>query len=97
MDALRVDEETGEVVGFEAVDTLDAAFEDKAEAYAVAIKSLLAQAKAIHDEMDNLKTREAAAKRRAESLKNHLAQSMACLLYTSRAARALAAFLSASL
>ena len=25
MDALRVDEETGEVVGFEAVDTLDAA------------------------------------------------------------------------
>ena len=42
MDALRVDEETGEVVGFEAVDTLDAAFEDKAEAYAVAIKSLLA-------------------------------------------------------
>lgn len=90
MDALRVDEETGEVVGFEAVDTLDAAFEDKAEAYAVAIKSLLAQAKAIHDEMDNLKTREAAAKRRAESLKNHLAQSMAAVgkdkIETSRAA-----------
>ncbi len=79
MDALRVDEETGEVIGFEAVDTLDAAFEDKAEAYAVAIKSLLAQAKAIHEECDNLKAREATAKNRAESLKCHLAQSMAAV------------------
>lgn len=76
MDALRVDEETGEVIGFEAVDALDAAFEDKAEAYAVVIKSLLAQAQAIHAERDNLKAREESAKRKAESLKKHLAQSM---------------------
>lgn len=90
MDALTVDEETGEVIGFEAVDTLDAAFEDKAEAYAIAIKTLLAQAQAIHAERDNLKAREDAAKRRAESLKNHLAQSMAAVgkdkIETARAA-----------
>ena len=35
MQAITVDPETGEVSGFEAVDGLDAAFEDKAEAYAV--------------------------------------------------------------
>lgn len=33
MQAITVDPETGEVSGFEAVDGLDAAFEDKAEAY----------------------------------------------------------------
>ena len=38
-----VDPETGEVSGFEAVDGLDAAFEDKAEAYAVTIKNLDAE------------------------------------------------------
>lgn len=79
MDALTVDEETGEVIGFEAVDALDAAFEDKAEAYAVAIKTLLAQAQAIHAERENLKEREDAAKRKAESMKNHLALSMAAV------------------
>lgn len=79
MDALTVDEETGEVIGFEAVDALDAAFEDKAEAYAVVIKSLLAQAQAIHAERDNLRAREEAAKRKAESMKNHLALSMAAV------------------
>lgn len=79
MDALTVDEETGEVIGFEAVDALDAAFEDKAEAYAVVIKTLLAQAQAIHAERENLKEREDAAKRKAESMKNHLALSMAAV------------------
>lgn len=79
MDALHVDEETGEVIGFETVDTLDAAFEDKAEAYAVVIKTLLAQAQAIHAERENLKEREDAAKRKAESMKKHLALSMAAV------------------
>lgn len=79
MDALHVDEETGEVIGFEAVDTLDAAFEDKAEAYAVVIKTLLAQAQAIRFEREILKEREDAAKRKAESMKNHLALSMAAV------------------
>ena len=71
-----IDEETGEVSGFEAVDTLDTAFEDKAEAYAVTIKNLLAEAAALKNERDNMKAREDAAKRRAEVLKKHLADSM---------------------
>lgn len=71
-----IDEETGEVSGFEAVDALDTAFEDKAEAYAVTIKNLLAEAAALKNERDNMKAREDAVKRRAEVLKKHLADSM---------------------
>lgn len=76
MDAIRVDEETGEVSGFEVVDNLDAAYEEKAEAYALVIKGLLAQAQAIKDERDRLKAREDAAKNKAEKLKEHLSMSM---------------------
>lgn len=74
MQAITVDPETGEVSGFEAVDYLDATFEDKAEAYAVTIKGLSAEA--IKAERDNLKEREDAVKRRMESMKQHLANSM---------------------
>lgn len=90
MDALVVNEETGEVSGFEAVDALDVAFDDKAESYAIVIKNLLAEAEAIHAESEKLRARENATKRRAESLKMHLAQSMAAVgkekLVTARAA-----------
>lgn len=58
MQAITVDPETGEVSGFEVVDGLDAAFEDKAEAYAVTIKNLDAEVKALKNERDNLKARE---------------------------------------
>ena len=76
MQAITVDPETGEVSGFEAVDYLDATFEDKAEAYAITIKSLSAEAAAIKAERDHLKEREDAVKRRMESMKQHLADSM---------------------
>ncbi len=76
MDSLVIDEDTGEVGGFEAVDALDVAFEDKAEAYALAIKNLLAFAGEAKAEADNLKSRADAAKNRAEKLKQHLALSM---------------------
>lgn len=76
MQAITVDPENGEVSGFEAVDALDTAFEDKAEAYAVTIKNLLAEAAALKNERDNMKAREDAVKRRAEALKKHLADSM---------------------
>ena len=69
-------EETGEVSGFEAVDGLDAAFEDKAEAYAVTIKNLDAEVKALKNERDNLKAREDATRKRMEYMKQHLADSM---------------------
>ena len=76
MQEITVDPETGEVSGFEAVDGLDAAFEDKAEAYAVTIKNLNAEAAAIKAERDRMKEREDTIKRRMESMKKHLAGSM---------------------
>ena len=76
MQAITVDPETGEVSGFEAVDSLDAAFEDKAEAYAVTIKNLAAEASALKNERDNLKAREDSVKKCMERMKQHLADSM---------------------
>ena len=76
MDALQIDEETGEVTGFEAVDSLDLAFEEKAEAYAVTIKNLLAFAKSVKEETDSMKQRAKLAENKANRLKEHLAQSM---------------------
>lgn len=76
MQQIVVDAETGEVSGFEAVDSLNVAFEDKAEAYAVMIKNLAAEAAAIKTERDRMKEREDAIKRRMDSMKQHLAESM---------------------
>lgn len=76
IDSLIVDEETGEVTGFEAVDALDAEFEDKAEAYALTIKNLLAFSGSAKEEADKLNTRAKAAKNKADRLKEHLALSM---------------------
>lgn len=76
MDSLTVDEETGEVTGFEAVDALDLAFEDKAEAYAMVIKNNLAFAAQGKQEMDNLRKRVKAAENKAAHLREHLAQAM---------------------
>lgn len=79
MDALEINEETGEVSGFEVVDSLDVAFEDKAEAYALTIKNLLAFAGEAKTEADKLKSRADQAKRQADSMKLHLAQSMSAV------------------
>lgn len=76
IDNIVIDEDTGEVTGFEAVDALDAAFEDKAEAYALTIKNLMAFAKQAKEESDSLKKRADSAKNRAEKLREHLAQAM---------------------
>lgn len=90
VDNIQIDEETGEVKGFEALDALDAEFEVKAEAYALTIKNLLAFAGDVKTESDNLRARGDAAKKRAEAMKNHLAQSMNAVgkdkITTSRAA-----------
>lgn len=73
---LTVDENTGEIYGFESVDALDIAFEQKAEAYALTIKNLLSFSDAVKSEIDVLKSRADAAKKKAEQLKIHLAESM---------------------
>lgn len=76
MDALQVDEETGEVSGFEVVDALDIAFEAKAEAYALTIKNLLAFNKQAKEESAALRKRAQIAENKANRLKEHLAQAM---------------------
>lgn len=79
MERLQIDEETGEITSFEAVDALDVAFEDKAEAYALTIKNLLAFAEAAKAESKAVAERAKAAENRANRLKTHLAQSMAAV------------------
>lgn len=79
MENIVIDPETGEATGFEAVDALDIAFDDKAEGYALAIKNLLAFADSADAEADKLKARAKSAKNRAEHLREHLAQSMAAV------------------
>lgn len=90
VDNIQIDEETGEVKGFEALDALDAEFDVKAEAYALTIKNLLAFASDVKTESDNLRARGDAAKKRAEAMKTHLAQSMTAVgkdkITTSKAA-----------
>lgn len=53
LDGLEVDEETGEITNFDAVEALNAQFEDKAESVACYIKNLTAF-------VDDLKTEESA-------------------------------------
>lgn len=90
IDALQTDPETGEVSGWESVDALDIAFEDKAEAYALTIKNLLAFADSAKSEADNMNARAKAAKAKADKLKEHLSQSMSAVgktkIETARAA-----------
>lgn len=77
LNSLQYDEDTGEVTGFEAVEELQAAFEDKAEAVALYIKSLNADATAFATEIAQLENRKRAAKRKAEWLKGYLLSCMA--------------------
>lgn len=47
LDALETVEETGEVIGWEAVEALDLAVEKKLEGYALAVKNYRSEAEAI--------------------------------------------------
>lgn len=68
-----VDMETGEILDQEALQALELAFDEKVEGIALWIKNLLAEAKAIKEEKDNLAARQKARENKAESLKNYLA------------------------
>lgn len=68
-----VDMETGEILDQEALQALELAFDEKVEGIALWIKNLLAEAKAIKEEKDNLAARQKACENKAESLKNYLA------------------------
>jgi hypothetical protein len=72
LDGLEVDEDTGEIVNFDAVESLNAQFEDKAESVACYIKNLSAFAADLKSEEDNLAARRKAAERRIDSVKKYL-------------------------
>ncbi len=71
-DHLEVDEETGEILNFEAVDTLAGTFEEKAESVACYIKNLDAFAGDLKAEEANLAERRKSAEKRVENLKKYL-------------------------
>lgn len=79
LDSIEVDEETGEVLGMDLVDLLAGAFEEKAESVALYIKELLADAKAIREEEKALADRRAKKERKAEAMKDYLANALLAL------------------
>lgn len=72
LDGLEVDEETGEIMNFDAVEALDAQFEDKAESVACYIKNLSAFAADLKAEEENLSARRKTVERRVDSVKKYL-------------------------
>lgn len=76
LDAVQVNDDTGEVTGFEDVDALNMEFEDKADATACYIKSLLVEAEAIKHEASTLKERADAKVKKADRLKSYIESNM---------------------
>lgn len=72
LDGLEVDEDTGEIKNFDAVEALDAQFEDKAESVACYIKNLTAFAADLKAEEENLADRRKAVERRVDGVKKYL-------------------------
>ena len=76
LDNIQIDDETGEITNWDAIDALNVAFEQKAEAYAVAIKEYEAMAKQVAEAAKTLAERKDGYLKRAESMKQHLAVAM---------------------
>lgn len=72
LDGLEVNEETGEITNFDAVEALNAQFEDKAESVACYIKNLTAFVADLKTEEDALAARRKMAERRVDSVKKYL-------------------------
>lgn len=71
-----VDFETGEIIDVERLEALQMEFDSKVEGIALWIKSLVAEAKMVKEEKDNLATRQKACENKAESLKKYLASAL---------------------
>lgn len=67
-----VDMETGEIIDMEALEDLQMERDQKIEGIGCWIKNLLADAKALKEEKDNLAARQKAAENKAASLKAYL-------------------------
>lgn len=72
-----VDTETGEIIDMDKLRELQMAFDSKVENIGCWIKELLAEAKAIKNEKDNLAARQKVSENKAESLKKYLADILA--------------------
>lgn len=72
LESLQIDEETGEIIGGEDVEKLQADFAEKAENIGLYIKNLKADVNALTDEIKALTARKKAAEKRAEWLKTYL-------------------------
>lgn len=70
-DAIQVDEETGEVFGFEALDSLSLKAEEQIEFYGSFYKEIVSDAKKIDDEIKILKARKDRLMKKAESYKDN--------------------------
>ena len=71
-DRLEVDEETVEILNFEALDALDGVFEEKAESVACYIKNLEAFIGSLKTEELSLAERRKSAERKVDNMKKYL-------------------------
>lgn len=71
-----VDWDTGEIIDVEKLEALQMEFDSKVEGIALWIKSLVAEAKMVKEEKDNLAARQKTCENKAESLKKYLASAL---------------------
>ena len=71
-----IDEETGEITDYEALDAIDSSFEEKAESVACYIKALQYEAAALKNEEVNLELRRKRIEKKQESMTKYLASCM---------------------
>lgn len=76
LDALEIDEETGEVTGFDAITNIEDDIASKAENIACYIKGLLAESSAVKEEEKKLKKRREALETKSDRLKTY---AMVCM------------------
>lgn len=74
LEGLEIDEETGEILNYEALEKLDGQLEEKAESIACYIKDLNAYVCAMKTEEDSLAKRRKTAENRTAGLKKYLAE-----------------------
>lgn len=79
MENVKVNEETGEVEGFDELDTLNETFADKLESCAIYYKGLLAEIEAHKAEEKRQKEWRESIERRADSFKRYLDNTLVAL------------------
>lgn len=72
LDAIEVDEDTGEVLNLGQIEALDAQFEQKAESVACYIKNLAAFSADLKTAEESMKARRQAADKKIDALKKYL-------------------------